>query len=101
VNENQSPVPDLVWMRLAAEAKPVPEWYGDLKDDCTALWAGFILRAEWMDEDDWWWAVTVEARNLEIASSRDHELAPTSGEEARAAAVRAARAYLYPSGNPR
>jgi|GEM_PF-5181637 len=32
-------------------------WTGDLSDDCTAEWAGLMLRAEWMDEDDGWWAV--------------------------------------------
>ncbi|WP_028981126.1 hypothetical protein [Sporocytophaga myxococcoides] len=32
-------------------------WIGDLSDDCTANWAGLMLRGEWMDEDYWWWAV--------------------------------------------
>jgi hypothetical protein len=27
-------------------------WNGDLDDDCTALWAGLMLRAEWMDGSD-------------------------------------------------
>ena len=36
---------------LAQETKP--EWTGDLNDDCTAYWAGFILRAEEMDRRRW------------------------------------------------
>ena len=36
--------------------KPIV-WTDDLEDDCIALWAGLMLRAEWMDEDYWWWAV--------------------------------------------
>ncbi|MDR6568809.1 hypothetical protein [Chitinophaga ginsengisegetis] len=32
-------------------------WTGDLSDDCTAKWAGLMLRAEWMEKNYWWWAV--------------------------------------------
>ena len=83
-------------MRLAAEAEPTPFWTRDLDDDCTALWAGFTLRAERMDEGIWWWATYVDASKRQIASSNDAEVSPTTGEEARAAAFRAARSFLYP-----
>ena len=28
-------------------------WRGDISDDCTAEWAGLMLRAEWMDDNYW------------------------------------------------
>jgi hypothetical protein len=94
MSDNSSRVPDLQRMRISAETQPTPEWHGDLDDDCTALWAGFVLRAESMDEDYWWWAVYLEAQRRPIASSNDSDAQPTSGEEARALALRAAKAYL-------
>ena len=71
------------------------EWTGDLNDDCTAIWGQLMLRAEEMDEGDWWWAVydrrlgnvTVGSSNLEDASIR-------SGVEARERASECACAYL-------
>ena len=32
-------------------------WTGDLEYDCTAEWAGLMLRAECMNDDYWWWEV--------------------------------------------
>jgi hypothetical protein len=85
---------DWIWMRQAAEANPEPTWYGDLSDDCTARWAGFTLRAEWMDDDIWWWAVSLDGQSDQIASSNDSEVQPTSGEDARMSAFRAAKRFL-------
>jgi hypothetical protein len=84
-------------MRIAAEAQPTPDWRGDLSDDCTARWAGFTLRAECMDEGIWWWATYLDVPDIQIASSNDGDTSPASGDEARAAAVRAARSFLYPN----
>jgi len=96
MNPGQLPPPYLLQMRLAAEAEATPSWTGDLSDDCTALWAGFMLRAEEMDRGIWWWATYVDASNQQIASSNDTGVSPSTGEEARAAAFRAARLYLHP-----
>ena len=48
--------PDIESRRIEAEASPI--WSGDLDDDCSARWAGFLLRAEAMDKEVWWCAVT-------------------------------------------
>lgn len=70
-------------------------WKGDLGDDCTAMWRGLMLRAEWMDEDYWWWAVYDMDNNEEtIDSSNEHEERYTSGEAARRAAEDVAHWYL-------
>ena len=76
-------------------AQPPPEWSGDLGDDCTALWAGFMLRAEQMDKDDWWWCVYEDGSNEQAASSNDDDATPCiTGESARIAAEHAARRRL-------
>ncbi len=63
------------WQKIAATSKK-PKWHGDLNDDCTAKWAGLILRAEWMQDDDigqiWWWAVSDDETGEEIDSSNNH-----------------------------
>jgi len=69
-------------------------WTGDLDDDCTALWAGLMLRAEWMDGPHWWWAVSEIATGREIASSNDDQREWTSGTAARSEAERIARAHI-------
>ncbi|MCW1913365.1 hypothetical protein OJ996_07265 [Luteolibacter sp. GHJ8] len=69
-------------------------WTGDLEDDCTAFWGGLILRAEEMNDRDWWWAVSRADSGLEIASSNDDGRDCTSGPEARAFAEQAARAFI-------
>lgn len=79
------------WRVLAADERP--RWAGDLHDDCTAEWAGFVLRAEWMNAGDWWWCVIEGDR--QVASSNDaSEQVPRSGEAARLAAENAARGLL-------
>ena len=71
------------WQIEAAKIKK-PEWYGDLDDDCTAKWAGFLLRAEWMDDNFWWWAVTDLETEQELDSTNNyHEFTPSTGLEAR------------------
>lgn len=72
------------------------EWYGDLEDDCSARWAGLILRAEMMDDDRWWWAVS-DAKNdlLEIDSSNNHDLICKTATSARTRAETAAKEYIY------
>jgi hypothetical protein len=81
------------WRVLAAQQPP--NWSGDLDDDCTAIWAGFMLRAEQMDERNWWWCVYEVGSSEQIASSNDGEATPcTTGESARCAAEQAARRLL-------
>ena len=71
-----------------------PQWIGDLNDDCTARWRGLLLRAEWMDDEIWWWCVYDE-NGEEIASSNSPDAQQcTTGEYARGAAERSARLYL-------
>ena len=66
-----------------------------MDDDCTALWAGFMLRAEWMDDGYWWWCVYEDGSSEQVASPDDCEAEPCStGEAARRAAERAARRLL-------
>ena len=55
------------WPREAATL-PI-SWLGDLKDDCTAEWAGLTLRAEQTDRKHWWWAVYAAADREIIADS--------------------------------
>jgi hypothetical protein len=70
-------------------------WTGDLDDDCTAMWAGLMLRAEEMDERIWWWAVyDMEKDEVTIDSSNEYDITFTSGREARMAAEQAAKIYL-------
>jgi hypothetical protein len=69
-------------------------WTGDLNDDCSARWAGLILRAEWMDGHHWWWAVSEIATGREIASSNDDLIEYTSGTAARSSAERIAKAHI-------
>jgi hypothetical protein len=92
-------------------------WHGDLKDDCTARWAGLMLRAEKMNDGDWWWCVyDIEfegpvilstrrrgSRRLAcvdvgsdkaVISSNDFPGRVRTGGEARQAAEQAAQSYL-------
>jgi hypothetical protein len=70
-------------------------WKGDLSDDCTAEWAGLMLRAEWMDEDYWWWAVyDMQENEVTIDCSNEYETRFIGGESARAKAERVAKVYL-------
>lgn len=71
-------------------------WEGDLMDDCVAKWNGLILRAEWMNKKNWWWAVSLENTNTidQIDSSNNHNLKCIKGEIARASAEACARVYI-------
>ena len=79
------------WQKEAA-ALPIA-WFGDLNDDCTAEWAGLMLRAEQMDRKHWWWAVYDTATGEIITDSHASSVAH-SGEKARGAAESAAREWL-------
>lgn len=70
-------------------------WTGDLADDCTALWAGLMLRAEQMNDDDWWWAVyDMEQAERVIDAAWEYDALFVSGAIARAKAEEVARGYL-------
>jgi len=70
-------------------------WTGDLADDCTAKWAGLMLRAEWMDEDDWWWAVyDMEKDEITIDDSNEYAIRVIGGDAARAKAESVAKKYV-------
>jgi hypothetical protein len=70
-------------------------WEGDLDDDCIANWAGLILRAEWMNENNWWWCV-YDALNgkIQIDSSNNYKNHYKNGESARKKAEQIAKEYL-------
>ena len=70
-------------------------WNGDLNDDCTARWSGLMLRAEWMDEDYWWWCVYDMLDNEnQIESSNEYNEKFIGGEKAREKAEEVAKNYL-------
>lgn len=70
-------------------------WNGDLNDDCTARWSGLMLRAEWMDEDYWWWCVYDMLDNEnQIDSSNEYDERIIGGNKAREKAEEIARNYL-------
>ena len=75
-------------------------WTGDLDDDCTARWNGVILRAEWMDKNIWWWAVSIDNQNShdEIDSSNNYDTVCHRGENARQLAEAAAIKYVTANG---
>jgi hypothetical protein len=56
--------------------------------------AGLLLRAEWMDGDEWWWAVTDKETGTEVNSSNRQNVQCVSGLHARSAAESAARTCL-------
>ncbi len=70
-------------------------WTGDLNDDCTAIWNGLILRAEWMEKKLWWWAVSVhDGQPDEIDSSNNYDTPCIGGESARKFAEEVAIKYI-------
>lgn len=80
--------------RIIAADHPI-EWRGDLNDDCTAEWAGLMLRAEEMEENSWWWAVyDMQRDEMTIDSSNLYDENVISGEVARAKAENVAKAYM-------
>ena len=81
------------WQQIAGKENPI-KWTGDLSDDCTAYWAGLLLRAEEMEENLWWWLVMDRKRSLEIATSNERCENCEDGISARREAEKAARSYL-------
>lgn len=70
-------------------------WKGDLSDDCTALWGGLMLRAEWMDQDYWWWAVSdLQKGEIIIQDSNEYLERFIGGETARKKAESVAIDYI-------
>lgn len=73
-------------------------WHGDLKDDCTAIGHGFMLRAEQMTKNIWWWAVYDNEGgdgSEQIAASYDRrDNHARTGREARILAERAVWRHL-------
>lgn len=70
-------------------------WTGDLLDDCTAIWAGLMLRAEWMDENYWWWAVyDMQKDGAVIDNSTNFSSSFIGGDVARQKAENVARQYI-------
>ena len=80
------------WQREQAST-PV-EWAGELGDDCSATWAGLLLRAESMTRTHWWWAVHDEATGELLADWHSTAERARSGRAARGAAERAALEWL-------
>lgn len=77
-------------------------WKGNLRDDCTAVGEGLMLRAEMMDRGHWWWAVfDNEGRRgcSELAVSHDeYPYYARTGKLARAAAEAAAERIMSERG---
>jgi hypothetical protein len=70
-------------------------WTGDLLDDCTAKWCGLMLRAEWMDEDYWWWRVyDMQRGEAIIDDSNNTDERFIGGEAARERAESVAKQYI-------
>lgn len=71
------------------------EWTGDLSDDCTAKWAGLMLRAESMNDNHWWWAVyDMQRDETTIDSSNEYNKSFVGGEIARKKAESVAIIYI-------
>jgi hypothetical protein len=76
-------------------AKQPIVWTGDLSDDCTAEWAGLMLRAEWMDEDYWWWAVyDMQRGEITIDDSNEYSERFIGGEISRKKTENVAEHYI-------
>ncbi len=82
-------------VKTPQSASTLIEWRGDLDDDCTAIWNGLMLRAEEMDRNCWWWAVSRdEGRGDEIGSSNSEDRECQSGGVARQRAEDCAREFI-------
>jgi hypothetical protein len=80
--------------RILLSKEPIV-WQGDLLDDCTAEWAGLMLRAEWMDRREWWWAVyDMQDNEVTVDSSNEYTRKFHGGDIARAAAEQVAKTYI-------
>ena len=71
-------------------------------DDCTAIWNGLILRAECMDEDRWWWAISKDNNDPldELDSSNNYDIICIGGEMTRQLAEEAAMKFIKPPSKP-
>lgn len=70
-------------------------WTGDLSDDISANWAGLLLRAEWMNEDYWWWAVYDIENNEEVIDNfNNYDEHFVGGEISTKKAEEVAKKYL-------
>jgi hypothetical protein len=71
-------------------------WEGDLDYDCLARWAGLMLRAELMDEEDnWWWCVyDMLDEEKQIDSSNEYDERCIGAETARNKAEETSKKYL-------
>jgi hypothetical protein len=76
------------------EAKAAPSWTGDLQDDCTARWAGFLLRAEEMERGNWWYSVTDLVSGATVEDSNFVGGFVGDGAEARKKCEEAVRRFL-------
>jgi hypothetical protein len=74
--------------------RKAPEWSGDPEDDCTARWAGFLLRAEKMEEGVWWYAVTDLSSGDTVEDSNLVAISVTDGHTARMRCEEAGRRFL-------
>lgn len=71
-------------------------WKGNLADDCSSNWAGLLLRAEWMDEHSWWWAV-YDMQNEEVTIDYSNNYSDNffNGDIARKKAEEVAEKYIF------
>ncbi len=73
-------------------------WTGNLRDDCTAIGHGLMLRAEMMARGHWWWAVYADEGRMGAAEiDASHEpghLPANTGKQARDFAEIAAERHL-------
>lgn len=80
--------------RKIGASQPIT-WTGDLSDDCTATWAGLMLRAEQMDETHWWWAVyDMQKGEAIIDDSNNYTERFIRGDISRQKAERVAQKYI-------
>jgi hypothetical protein len=84
---------ELQAMRLEAATTPI-SWTGDLNTQCTARWAGLLLRAEQKHRAHWSWTVYDAKTRAIIMDSRMSWGRAMHGKKARLAAEQAARDYL-------
>lgn len=71
-------------------------WTGDLDDDCTCEWRGYVLRAEQMDDNAWWFCVYWPGSYLRRLCPTDTVGGlSTTGPHARWCCEQAAEAHYY------
>jgi hypothetical protein len=80
-------------LQLEAVNTPV-SWVGDLETNCTARWAGLLLRAEQKNRTHWSWTVYDAKTRAIIMDSRMSWARATHGKKARQAAEQAARQFI-------